>query len=207
VLRDRPDIEVVALLTTVNETHDRVAMHAVRRELLEQQAAAVGLPLWVAPIPYPCSNELYAAAMTRVVERAVEEGVDAMAFGDLFLEDIRAYRETQLEGTGLDVLFPLWGRDTGDLAREMLSAGLAAHVACIDPKKLPLEAVGQPWDEAWLDALPAGIDPCGERGEFHTFVHDGPMFERPVEIRTGERVERDGFAWCDLVPASPTAAG
>jgi diphthamide synthase (EF-2-diphthine--ammonia ligase) len=128
-----------------------------------------------------------------------------MAFGDLFLEDIRAYREAQLAGTGLETLFPLWGRDTTELAREMMGAGLRAHVACIDPGKLPLEAVGKPWDEAWLGALPAGIDPCGENGEFHTFVHDGPMFDEPVRIRTGERVERDGFAWCDLLPESGTA--
>lgn len=207
VLRKTPGLEVVALLTTVNETHDRVAMHAVRRELLEAQAAAVGVPLWVADIPYPCSNELYAAAMQRVVDRAVAEGVQVMAFGDLFLQDIREYRETQLAGTGLEPLFPLWGRDTTELAREMLASGLSAHVACIDPKKLPLDAVGRPWDQAFLDDLPEGVDPCGEHGEFHTFVHDGPMFERPVDIRTGERVERDGFAWCDLLPGAPTAAG
>jgi uncharacterized protein (TIGR00290 family) len=201
-LRGEASLEVVALLTTVNETRDRVAMHAVRRELLEAQAAAVGLPLWIAPIPDPCSNEQYASAMRRVVDRALAEGVEAMAFGDLFLEDIRAYRETQLADTGLGVLFPLWGCDTHELAREMLDAGVKAHVACIDPGKLPLESVGQPWDRAWIDALPEGVDPCGEHGEFHTFVHDGPMFDRPVEIRTGERVERDGFAWCDLLPAS-----
>ncbi len=206
VLRQQPELEVVALLTTVNETHKRVAMHAVRQELLEAQADAVGVPLWIAPIPYPCSNEIYAETMQRMVQRALDEGVQAMAFGDLFLEDIRAYRETQLKASGLEVLFPLWGRDTAELATEMWAAGVQARISCIDPKKLPVETVGSAWEPELLEGFPADIDPCGENGEFHTFVHDGPMFERPVPIRVGERVERDGFAFCDLLPAAPTAA-
>ncbi len=205
VLRARDDVEVVALLTTVNETHDRVAMHAVRRELLELQARAVGVPLWTAPIPYPCSNEDYAAAMSVVVARARREGVEVMAFGDLFLEDVRAYREEQLAGTGLEPLFPLWGRDTRALAEEMLDAGVRATVTCIDPTKLPLEAVGRAWDRDFLADLPEGADPCGEHGEFHTFVHDGPGFSEAVPVEPGEVVERDGFAWRDLRPGRRAA--
>ena len=206
-LRRRDDVEVVALLTTVNETHDRVAMHAVRRELLEQQARAVGVPLWTAPIPYPCSNEDYAAAMSVVVARARREGVHAMAFGDLFLEDVRAYREEQLAGTGLEPMFPLWGRDTRALAEEMLDAGVRATVTCVDPARLPVDAVGRAWDRAFLADLPEGADPCGEHGEFHTFVHDGPGFSGPVPVTLGEVVERDGSAWRDLLPATPATTG
>lgn len=199
-LRARGD-DVVGLLTTVNAAADRVAMHAVRTRLLGEQAAAVGLPLRTASIPSPCSNEDYAAAMQRVVDEAVAQGIAAMAFGDLFLEDIRQYREERLQGTGLRPLFPLWNRPTEALARRMLADGLRAVVTCVDPRQVPAEFAGRPWDRSFLDDLPAGADPCGENGEFHTFVWDGPMFRRPVPIVMGEIVERDGFVFADVLPA------
>jgi uncharacterized protein (TIGR00290 family) len=199
VLR-REGVEVTALFTTVNAAFDRVAMHAVRRALLEQQAHAAGLELHVIDIPYPCPNAEYEQAMGAFVESAKAAGVEAMAFGDLFLADIRAYREARLAGTGVTPLFPLWQRDTRALAREMIDGGLVAHLACVDPKRLDASFAGRPFDHALLAELPDGVDPCGENGEFHTFVSDGPMFRHPVPVRIGEVVARDGFVFADVVP-------
>jgi len=201
VLRQRDDVEVVGLLTTVNETYDRVAMHAVRRTLLEAQAAATGLPLTLVRIPHPCPDVAYEAAMGRALEEARASGVVGVAFGDLFLEDIRRYREEKMAGTGLRLLFPLWGRPTAGLAREMLDAGLKARITCVDPRVLAGSFAGREFDLPLLADLPAGVDPCGENGEFHTFAWNGPMFGRPVPVRGGEVVARDGFVFADLLPA------
>ncbi len=197
-LRQQPDVELVGLVTTVNETFARVAMHAVREELLEQQAASAGLPLWKLSIPHPCPNEAYEAAMAGLVERALGAGVTCMAFGDLFLEDIRAYRVEMLAGTGLEPVFPIWGRPTDALAREMLEAGLRAHVTCVDPRQLDPAFAGRVFDADFLADLPDGVDPCGENGEFHTFASAGPMFREPLAVTPGDVVERDGFVFADL---------
>jgi len=189
---------VVGLLTTINEAFDRVAMHAVRADLLRAQADAAGAPLWPVPIPFPCSNEAYERAMRAAVDRACTEGISAIAFGDLFLEDIRRYREERLRDSGLLPLFPLWGLPTAALAREMIGAGLRARITCVDPKQLPAEFAGREFDASLLDDLPAGVDPCGERGEFHTFAYDGPMFARPLPLKSGEVVARDGFVFADF---------
>jgi uncharacterized protein (TIGR00290 family) len=201
VLRQRDDVEVAGLLTTVNETHDRVAMHAVRRTLLEAQAAAAGLPLTLVRIPHPCPDVAYEAAMGQALEKARASGVVGVAFGDLFLEDIRRYREEKMAGTGLRPLFPLWGRGTAGLAREMLEAGLKARITCVDPRVLAGSFAGREFDRGLLADLPPAVDPCGENGEFHTFAWDGPMFGRPVPVRGGEVVARDGFVFADLLPA------
>jgi uncharacterized protein (TIGR00290 family) len=198
VLRQLQEVEVIGLLTTINEVHDRVAMHAVRVSLLQAQAEAVGLPLWTVSIPNPCSNQQYEMAMETAIQRALAAGVSVMAFGDLFLEDVRRYRETQLAGTGLAPLFPIWGLSTRRLAREMISAGLRARLTCVDPKQIHTSFVGREFDDALLADLPATADPCGERGEFHTFAYAGPMFHHPVPIQTGEIVTRDGFVFADL---------
>jgi uncharacterized protein (TIGR00290 family) len=203
-LSGQPQVEVVGLLTTINAAHDRVAMHAVRRTLLEEQARAAGLPLWPVPIPDPCSNEAYEAAMDAVLRRARSEGIEAVAFGDLFLEDVRRYRERQMAGSGLDPLFPLWGRPTAALADEMLAGGLQAFITCVDPRAVPASFAGRAFDRALLAALPPGVDPCGENGEFHTFAWDGPMFRYPVPVRVGEVVARGGFVFADLLPSSGT---
>jgi uncharacterized protein (TIGR00290 family) len=200
VLRQQGEVDVVGLLTTVNRAFDRVAMHAVRRELLAAQAAAVALPLLTVEIPYPCSNDEYEAAMAAAIGRARGDGVTAVAFGDLFLEDVRRYREDRMRGSGLTPLFPIWGIPTDALARRMVGAGLRARLTCIDPKKLPASFAGRDFDAALLDDLPPGVDPCGERGEFHSFAYDGPMFRHPVAIQTGDVVERDGFVFADLTP-------
>jgi uncharacterized protein (TIGR00290 family) len=201
VLRAREDVEVVGLLTTINETHDRVAMHAVRRRLLEAQAAAAGLPLLVVRIPEACTNEVYEAEMGRALEAAKARGVTGVAFGDLFLEDIRRYREERMAGTGLRPIFPLWLRPTAALAEEMLAAGLRARITCVDPRVLPASFAGREYDRALLADLPRGVDPCGENGEFHTFAWNGPMFRHPVPVRGGEVVARGGFVFADLLPA------
>jgi uncharacterized protein (TIGR00290 family) len=200
LLRQNPAIEVVALITTLNEQFDRVAMHAVRRELLELQAESAGVPLWTVPLPWPCSNEQYEARMREVCARAVQEGVQAVAFGDLFLADIRAYREKQLAGTGLEPLFPVWLLPTPELAANMIGAGLRAKITCADPKALSREFAGRDFDSSFLADLPPGVDPCGENGEFHSFVYDGPMFRRPIAVELGEIVARDGFVFADLTP-------
>ena len=200
VLRARGDVEVVGLVTTLNEAFDRVAMHGVRAELLRAQADAAGLPLWSVPIPWPCSNEQYEALMSAVVARARDAGVTVMAFGDLFLEDIRLYREKQLAGTGLEPVFPLWRVPTDVLAREMIAGGLRARLTCVDPRHLAPDFAGRDFDEALLAELPAAVDPCGENGEFHSFAYAGPMFQHPIAVRTGEVVTRDGFVFADLLP-------
>jgi uncharacterized protein (TIGR00290 family) len=200
VLRDRGDVEVAGLLTTVNEAFGRVAMHAVRRELLEAQARAAGVPLHVVPIPSPCPNEVYEAAMARALAEARAAGVEAVAFGDLFLEDVRRYREERMAPTGLRPLFPLWGRPTRALAEEMIDGGLRARLTCVDPKVLDPSFAGRAFDRGLLEALPPDVDPCGERGEFHSFAWDGPMFDRPVPVAVGEVVHRDGFVFADLLP-------
>jgi uncharacterized protein (TIGR00290 family) len=175
-------------------------MHGVRRELLEDQADAVGLPLAIVPIPSPCPNELYEAAMEKALAEAATNGVEAVAFGDLFLEDVRRYREERMVRTGLRPRFPLWGRPTASLAEEMVAAGLSARLTCVDPRHLPASFAGRRFDRALLRDLPAAVDPCGENGEFHTFACDGPMFRRPVRVRRGEVVEREGFVFADLLP-------
>ena len=204
-LRQDPALEVVGLLTTVNEAYDRVAMHAVRRALLEAQAEAAGLPLVVVRIPSPCPNETYEAAMAAAVADARARGITGIAFGDLFLEDIRRYREKQMSGTGLSLHFPLWGRPTAALAEAMIDGGLQARITCVDPRVMPEDLAGAAFDRALLARLPAGVDPCGENGEFHTFAWDGPMFRRPVRVRGGEVVTRDGFVFADLIPVEAAA--
>jgi uncharacterized protein (TIGR00290 family) len=199
VLRQDPAVEVVGLLTTVNEAFDRVAMHAVRRALLEAQAAAVGLPLTVVSIPSPCPNEVYESAMETALAAARTKGIRGVAFGDLFLEDIRRYREARMRGTGLALHFPLWRRPTDELAADMIAGGLRAHITCVDPRVLPGSFAGQAFDRELLARLPAGVDPCGENGEFHTFAWDGPMFRHPVPVRRGEVVHRDGFVFADFL--------
>lgn len=200
-LRRDPSVEVVGLLTTVNVTHDRVAMHATRRALLEAQAAALGLPLHIVPLPWPCPNEVYEREMRTAALDAAARGVTHIAFGDLLIEEIRSYRAEQLRGTGIDPIFPLWGEPTGRLAREIIDAGVEAVVTCIDTKSLPPALLGRRFDASFLHDLPGGVDPCGENGEFHTVVLDGPMFAAPIEAATGEVVERGEFVMIDLVPA------
>ena len=200
VLRQQPDIQLAGMLTTVNEKYQRVAMHAVRVELLQAQADALGLPLWQIPIPSPCPNEVYERAMAAAVKRAVDEGFTHMAFGDLFLEDIRRYREERLAGTGLTPIFPLFGADTTTLAREMVAGGLRARLTCVNPKVIDAKFAGRDFDASLLDELPSSVDPCGERGEFHSFAYAGPMFSAPIAITSGEVVERDGFVFADVLP-------
>ncbi|HEV2221971.1 MAG TPA: hypothetical protein VGR84_03125 [Candidatus Acidoferrales bacterium] len=200
VMRQCGDFEITALLTTINRTHNRVAMHAVRESLLDAQAAATGLPLVKVEIPSPCLNEIYEHAMSEAMAQASAEGVTQMIFGDLFLEDIRKYREENLAKCGIAPVFPLWGRDTRLLAQEMLAGGLRAVLTCIDPKKLDASFVGRSFDEKLLADLPSSVDPCGENGEFHTFACAGPMFASPILVDLGEIVERDGFVFADLLP-------
>jgi uncharacterized protein (TIGR00290 family) len=199
VLRQR-GIEVGALLTTINEEADRVAMHGVRRSLLEAQAESLGVPLRAVPLPWPCTNEEYEVRMAAACRLAVAEGFDSIAFGDLFLRDIREYRERQLAGSGLVPLFPLWELPTAALAREMISGGLRARLSCVDSKALEGTFAGREFDAELLEDLPRGVDPCGENGEFHTFVYDGPMFRTPIPIERGETREIGGFVYADLVP-------
>jgi uncharacterized protein (TIGR00290 family) len=201
VLRQRADVELGALLTTINEPAQRVAMHAVRVELLRAQADALGLPLWIVPIPSPCPNEVYERAMGQAVVRAVGDGFRHVAFGDLFLEDIRRYREERLAGTGLTPIFPLFDAGPGAtarLAREMVAAGLRARITCVDPRQVEARFAGREFDAALLDELPPSVDPCGERGEFHTCAYAGPMFNHPIAVETGVTLERDGFVFTDL---------
>jgi uncharacterized protein (TIGR00290 family) len=197
-LRQEGAVEVVGLLTTLNREAGRVAMHAVREKLLEAQAAAAGLPLIKVFIPHPCPNEVYEQAMAEALAQARTDGITQVAFGDLFLEDVRRYREERLAGTGIQPLFPLWGQDTRRLAREMVGAGLRAHVTCVDPKQLAPSFAGRTYDHQFLNDLPAKVDPCGERGEFHTFAYEGPMFTRPLPILPGETISRDGFVFADV---------
>lgn len=198
-IRRAGEFDVVGALTTVTETFGRVSIHGVRQEILRTQCEAAGLPQRIVPIPYPCPNEVYEARMGEAVAAAVREGITHMIFGDLFLTDIRAYREQKLAGTGIAPVFPLWERPTPALARDMIASGLEAYLATVDLKKLPAEFAGRRFDAKLLSDLPDSVDPCGENGEFHTCVVAGPMFSRRLDIITGERVERDGYAYCDLV--------
>jgi len=200
LLRQQPDIEVVALLTSFNSAAGRVAMHAVRRALVDAQAARTGIPQWSVDLPWPCSNAEYEERMRGVCQRAIADGITAVAFGDLFLQDIRDYRERQLQGTGLEPLFPVWQIPTAKLARDMIAAGVKAKITCVDPAQVDRTFAGRDFDQALLDSLPPGVDPCGENGEFHTFVYDAPVFSRPIEVRMGEIVERDGFVFADVLP-------
>jgi uncharacterized protein (TIGR00290 family) len=199
VLRQRGEYEVVGLLTTFNEVADRVAMHGVRCELVERQSAAAGLTLWAVPLPWPCSNEQYEARMAQTCAKAVAQGIEGIAFGDLFLEDVRAYREKQMKGTGLEPVFPVWGLPTRALAEEMIAAGTRAKLTCVDTGKLDRSFAGREFDEALLSDLPAGVDACGERGEFHSFVYAGPMFDAVLPVSVGETVVRDQFVFTDLI--------
>ncbi len=198
-LRQQAPHAVAALLTSVSEVHERVSMHGVRTTILEQQASAAGLPLITVPLPSPCSNEIYEARMGSTVRQAVADGFTHAAFGDLFLEDVRSYRESRLAGSGLQPLFPLWGIATDLLAREMIDAGLEARLTCVDPRVVDRSFAGRRFDRTLLAELPPGVDPCGERGEFHTCVLAGPMFSSRIDARVGEIVERDGFVFADLV--------
>ena len=199
-LQERGEHDVSGLLTTLTEGFGRISMHGVRHELLLAQAKALGLPVYEVWIPQGASNEAYEERMGAAVERMTADGVQAVAFGDLFLEDLRSYREAQMAGTGLAPLFPLWGRETGGLAREMVAGGLRARLTCVDSRRLDASFAGREFDLALLDELPTGVDACGERGEFHTFAWDGPGFERPVGHGVGPTRERDGFVYVDLVP-------
>jgi uncharacterized protein (TIGR00290 family) len=199
ILRQQQNIELAGLFSTVNREFERVAMHAVRNELVHQQARSLGLPIQFIEIPYPCSDTEYAAIMQGFLTQAKEQGIEQIAFGDLFLEDVRQYREQNLAGTGITPIFPLWGIPTDELSREMVKSGLRAKVTCIDPKKLPEELSGRDYDELFLQALPDSADPCGENGEFHSFVYDGPMFQERIDIQTGKTVTRDGFVFTDLL--------
>lgn len=198
VLRQQPGIEIVGLLTTLNSEFDRVAMHGTRRSVLEAQAAAAQLPLWIVPLPWPCTNEIYEQRMAEACARAVRERIDAIAFGDLFLRDVRDYREKQLAPTGLEPLFPLWEIPTGQLALEMIAAGLRAKLVCVDSRQLDPSFAGRDFDASLLSDLPKGIDPCGERGEFHSCAYAGPMFSAPVALQAGDSVHRDGFVYTDF---------
>ncbi len=198
LLRQSEEYKIAGLLTTLNSEFDRVAMHSTRREVLQAQATAADLPLQIIPLPWPCSNREYEAAMQRAWDEAVASGIEAIAFGDLFLEDIRRYREDRLRDSGLRPLFPIWGLETSRLLREMIASGVKARIVCVDPKKMPGQFAGRDLDEAFLRELPTGIDPCGENGEFHTCVYDGPMFRETIPIESGEVVERDGFVFVDV---------
>ncbi|MHB8585078.1 MAG: Dph6-related ATP pyrophosphatase [Thermoplasmatota archaeon] len=204
----RQEDAVLSLLVTVNEAFDRVAMHGVRRSIVEAQAASAGLPLWIVRLPWPCPNEVYEARMAEAVARAEGEGATHVAFGDLFLEEIRAYRERMLAPTRLAPLFPIWTQSTGTahLAREMIAGGLRAKIVCVDPRKIPERFLGRDFDEQLLKELPPGVDPCGENGEFHTLCWDGPMFSHPLPLAAGARVERDGFGFADFTLADPSTA-
>lgn len=203
VERQRGEVEVVGLLTTITEVYNRVSMHGVRDEVLRAQAASVGLPLVRVPIPAPCSNAAYEAAMGRAMQQALAEGVTCVIFGDLFLEDVRQYRERHLAGTGICARFPLWGLPTRLLAQEMIAAGLVARVTCLDPKRVPRELAGAVFDQQFLARLPAEVDPCAERGEFHTCALAGPMFRQGIRVDVGPTVEREGFVFTDLALAVP----
>jgi uncharacterized protein (TIGR00290 family) len=192
--------QVVGLLTTINQQFARVAMHGFREELLDLQGEVAGLPLWKVRLLWPCSNDIYEQRMAEACQRAVTEGIAGIAFGDLFLEDIRAYRVQRLAGTGLEPVFPCWQLPTAELAHEMIAAGVRAHLTCVDPRQLDRRFAGRIFDEGLLAELPDSVDPCGERGEFHTFVSASPAFSRSIEVRAGEIVERDDFIYADLLP-------
>jgi uncharacterized protein (TIGR00290 family) len=205
-MRGNREFEVVGLLTTFNEVADRVAMHAVRRTLVKAQAVATGLPLHAVELPWPCSNEEYESRMAEACRAAVAEGIEAIVFGDLFLRDIRAYRESKLAGSGLQPVFPLWEIPTRELAHDMIHGGLRARITCVDKKALDASFAGREFDSDLLADLPAHIDPCGENGEFHTFAYAGPMFQNAIPVTGGERRDADGFVFADLLPVAAEAA-
>jgi len=204
LLSKLPDARVTALFTTFNSAADRVAMHAVRRSLVQEQAAAVGLPLWPIELPWPCTNLDYENLLTPIFQRAIEKGITAVAFGDLFLEDIRAYRERQLAGTGLKALFPLWQLPTPALAADMIAAGVRAKITCVDPTKLDRSFAGRDFDSSFLNDIPGTVDPCGENGEFHTFIYESPVFKGPIPVNIGDIVERDKFIFADVYSVAHT---
>jgi uncharacterized protein (TIGR00290 family) len=204
-LSKTPGVQVEALLTTITRDFDRISMHGVRRALLEAQAASLGLPLWPNFISKGASNAEYEASMAEAFAACRARGIDTVAFGDLFLEDIRAYRDRLLAAHDMQALYPVWRRDTDRLIREFLELGFKTAVVCVDPKQLDPAFVGRVIDEQFLADLPPGVDPCGENGEFHTFVFDGPIFAEPVRFSFGEIVCRDGFWFCDLVPEAGLA--
>jgi uncharacterized protein (TIGR00290 family) len=207
VLRQSNEYEIVGLLTTINSNFDRVAMHGVRRQLVEAQAAAAALALWKVPLPWPCSNQQYEAAMSAICAKATEAGVEAVAFGDLFLEDVRQYREDRMRAAGLTPIFPVWKCDTRQLIHDMWASGMRTRIVCLDPRKLPASFAGRDLDDRLIDEFPVGIDPCGENGEFHTFVYYGPMFAHAIPVESGEVVTRDGFVFADLTLRTPVEAG
>jgi uncharacterized protein (TIGR00290 family) len=207
LLRKTNEYEIVGLLTTFNRAADRVAMHGVRRSLVRAQAEAVGIPLWEVDLPWPCSNDDYEFAMKRTCDKAVESGIEYVAFGDLFLTDIREYREKQLRNTGLQPIFPVWGLPTRELAQEMLRSGLRARLACIDTKQIGADFAGREFDAQLLSDLPPTADPCGENGEFHSFVYAGPMFSKSIPVEVGEVVMREQFAYADLRPSAMESTG
>lgn len=206
-LKQGNEFDVVGLVTTINEKFERVAMHAVRDALLQQQADAAGLPIHRIPLPFPCSNEEYERRMQSFMDSIQEEGIECMAFGDLYLEDIRQYREQKLAGTGIEPIFPLWQIPTDALASTMVDGGLRARLTCIDPRQLDKRFAGRDYNQGLLSDLPRDVDPCGENGEFHTFAYDGPMFSQPIPVQPGETTERDGFVFADLLPQAGPAAG
>ncbi len=199
-LQQNPEIDLVGLFCTVNKEFDRVAMHGVRVELLQKQAKSIGLPLEIIEIPNPCSNADYEKIMGQFVERVKRDNIESFAFGDLFLENIRDYREEKLKGSGIEAIFPIWGIPTDKLSREMIGSGMRAVITCIDPKQTPREFVGREYNNSFLDSLPSTMDPCGENGEFHSFVFDGPMFNEKIEILMGDIVDRDEFLFADVLP-------
>lgn len=201
ILREQPNTEIIGLFCTFNMKYERGAMHAVRNELIQQQAEKLGLPLQLIPIPSPCSDSEYKVIMADFIEGAKSQGVDTIAFGDLYLEEIRRYREANLAATGIKPIFPLWGKPTDELSKEMINSGLRAKITCLDPKCLSPDFVGQNYDNDFLEKIPDNVDPCGENGEFHSFVYDGPMFTGRVNIRLGDTVTRDGFVFKDILPA------
>lgn len=205
LLRQDPQTELVGLFAVMNARYDRVSMHGTRAEVLRLQAAAAGLPLQTIDIPDLCPHEEYAARMQHFVEGALAAGVERIAFGDLYLEEVRQYREDKLRGTGIEPIFPVWGVPTGQLAGQMLDAGVEAYVSSVDLKQLPASCAGQRWSRQFLAGFPAGADPCGENGEIHTVVVAGPMFSHPIPLVVGEVVERGGFAFADLLPAGGAA--
>lgn len=202
-LRQDPDIDLAGLFCTVNSAFDRVAMHGVRVELLQKQAESIGLPLEIIEIPDSCSNAEYEEIMGRFVERAIRHDIGFFAFGDLFLEDVRNYREEKLRNSGIKALFPIWGIPTDELSREMITGGLRTVITCINPDQMPKEFVGREFDQSFLDSLPEAVDPCGEHGEFHSFVFDGPMFARPIDIMLGETIQRGDFVFADVLLKAP----
>ncbi len=197
-LQQDPEIDLRGLFCTVNKEFNRVAMHAVRVELLKHQSTSIGLPLEIIEIPYPCTDEIYGEIMGQFVERAKKDNIEYFAFGDLYLEDVRNYREDKLKGSGIKPIFPLWGTPTDTLSREMINSGLRALTTCVDPKQISEEFIGKEYNESFLKDLPEGVDPCGEKGEFHSFVFDGPMFKEPIEISLGNVVNRDNFIFIDV---------